>query len=132
VFAAAQPVDGAIQGVKRIQQAGFDYIFVTSNLRGSLEAKVDWLARHGFITDTKHLDARLVIASNKNLVSADVLIDDKPETILKWPYPRRGLLFTQPWNQWLTLMPERAEFVDDWSDVLQKLGLKRGAYAKID
>jgi 5'(3')-deoxyribonucleotidase len=131
IYSNAMPIDGAVQGVKRIVQAGYDIVFVTAAITGTMDAKAARLEQLGFLQNGRSLDDRLVIAGNKNLVSADVLIDDKPMNILKWPYPRTGLLFTQPWNEEVVLLPERSSRVDGWKGVMEHLGLIRGSYERV-
>jgi len=52
---------------------------------------------------------------------ADIIIDDKPETVANWVASaddRFGILFRQPWNDDAVLPEERAVRAADWHQVL--------------
>lgn len=126
IYWNATPVDGVHSAIRLIEQAGYEIIYVTSAVSGTIDAKIEALEKHGFLKKSKSIDDRLIVAGRKYLVDADILIDDKPENIIKWPYPRKGILFNQPWNENIMLLPERAVRCDGWREVLEHLGLVRG------
>lgn len=108
---------GAEEAVNRLLEE-HDVVFVTSpsyHIPGWTEARQSWLAaRFG-------PGARVVHTSHKEVVSGDLLIDDKPENLIRWlrEHPRGcGILWARPYNQradWAS--GGRIIRTDDWEDV---------------
>lgn len=109
-----EPIDGARVGVETLRAYGHDVIFVTScgydpaTISASAGAKLEWLQTWGFLPNDASAVKSYIVASDKSRIVADVLIDDRPLNIEKWP--RRGLLFDQPHNRNLQLD-------ESWSEV---------------
>lgn len=131
IYSRVYPIEGAQQAVRLIHNSGYEVVYITAAVAKTLDAKVDALERFGFLRKGRTIDDRLIVTGRKNLIDADILIDDKPENIIRWPYPRKGILFTQPWNDRVTLLPERAVRCSGWTEVLEHLGLIRGVYVSV-
>lgn len=116
IWQHAMPVRGAGMAIYRLLRAGHDIVYVTAQYNKS---KVDWMIRHGYITEEK--DRRFVVASDKSLISADMLIDDKPENVIR--YPKGGIIFARPWND-IGLWPVTVERIDGWPRILDHFGLR--------
>lgn len=89
---------GAVDGVKKIQDAGYKVMFLTSPYGGSPTWAFDrfkWLEeRLGATRDD------VIFAREKRYVDGITLIDDKVSNVVKWAEYNKttGLLVTQPWN----------------------------------
>lgn len=106
----AVPETAAIAGIKALESAGHDVVFITyvikDNRRG-FEEKLDWLERYGL----GHIPVIFCHSSQKQHVAGDVLIEDYPKTLCEWlgqhptdggTYPgkcRRGFLISQQYNK---------------------------------
>lgn len=115
---------GALDAVRRLR-AMADVYCVTSPLDASsywMWERSEWLRVHlGF--DSNHV----IHASTKRLIQGDVLIDDKPETIVEWAnaWPlQTALLFDAPYNQCATL-PANARRVHGWNEAMAAIEGKR-------
>lgn len=86
----------ALAGIRRIRDANFKIVFVSSCVVGSMDAKARWLERHGFIDGSSITKKTFIACSDKHLIRADVLIDDYPLNLDE--FPAKTVLFTQPWN----------------------------------
>ena len=90
--------DDAQQTVNKIREDGHRVIYVTTSTLGASGAKFRWLMKWGFI-DGNGMDD-YVEATDKNLIKAGILIDDRYDNTQKW-YNAGMLpvLFKQPWNE---------------------------------
>lgn len=81
--------------LERLASAGHDFVVVTHRPESAVQDTNDWLSLYfnGLPLKGIHL---LTNGEPKSSVKADILVDDKLENIYEWP--RRGLLFDQPWN----------------------------------
>jgi len=91
-------IPGSLQGIIRLRRCGHRVVFVSSCVgEGMHDAKIQWLSLRGYLK--KNVDrtyADFVSASDKSLIRADVIIDDRPLTVKS--FPGLGILFDQPWN----------------------------------
>lgn len=89
VFWAFLPlIEGAQEGVKRIEDAGHEIHYVTSEWKscsGWGNARRYWL-KENFGADP----SRVHISDSKHIISGDVFVDDKPEHILSWDVEQGG------------------------------------------
>src|SRR5690606_11848371 len=97
-----RPIPGAKWGVEQLRRIG-RVVFVTAVVPGTLDAKLEWLYRNGFITR----DSDFIAAKDKSLVDGDVLIDDAPHN-----HP--DILFSRTHNQGFH-HPFRAH---DWDEIV--------------
>lgn len=105
------PVEGSVEGLKRLQKAGHKIHIVTSRKGGELNT-VRWIQEYGIPYDTLH------IGRDKTRVNVDVLVDDWEKN---WHEIRdtggRCIIWDQPWNSHLL----EAERVWGWGGVLELL-----------
>ena len=76
LFGEMDPMPGAVEAFHRLSEAGHDlYILTTApwNNESAWVDKLRWVKR--YLPDVAH--KRLIISHHKNLVSGDVLIDDR-------------------------------------------------------
>lgn len=105
-------IDGALDGVNYLRNAGHEVIFVSSPWLGCSkpvkmsscptweDCRREWLARH-------FGQCELIVTHRKELIAVDLLIDDKPSTVTKFNNPfdsrrhatSRAALFEQPHNR---------------------------------
>lgn len=113
-----EPYEGALEGVRQLREDGHDVIFITACVLGGIDNKLNWLADTGFTNrrnNGRHVGKDVIIANDKWRVNADVLIDDRASTILKWhDMERLGIVFDQPWNRNVNMSVPR---VFNWSQV---------------
>jgi len=106
----------ALECIKDLKRYGHRIIFVTTSVLGSSGAKFLWLKRHGFIKEMNDY----IEATDKNLISADALIDDKADNTNKWwsQGNKLSILFKQPHNAW-----ERVPYyhTNNWDEIYDLL-----------
>lgn len=94
IYAEMLPYPGALEGVNRLREKG-RVVFVTHTILEAAEVNFGWLVEYGFLGEDQEAD--YVVCKDKSLIRADVLIDDKPETIAA--FPGIGVIVDQPWNR---------------------------------
>lgn len=103
-YSDLKPVDGAIEGVKSLIDAGHDVCIVSAVPRCgavSYHGKLVWLRKFMPWFNLNNF----VACSRKELVHGDILLDDAPhnvESYAKSGHGRRAVLFDRPWNQKVT------------------------------
>ena len=109
VFSKAKPVEGALEAVNYMREHNSRIIYVTAN--DPMNVKFGWLKDHGFIEDKDDL----VVASDKSLIIADMIIDDNFDNVHY--FNGLGMLFTKPWNKKYTSSDMRNNMVriNGWS-----------------
>lgn len=115
IWNEAKPVRGAGMAVYKMLRADIDVIFVTAQYNKS---KVEWLIKHGYIEAER--DRRFVVASDKSLIDADALIDDKAENVIR--FPAGGVIFARPWND-IKLWPTNVERLDNWEQIIKYMDI---------
>ena len=106
LFDVLDPLDGAIEALDELYQAGHEIVFITASPLGCADAKISWVTKH--IKWATHKN--VIIGHKKHLVKGDVLIDDSPANLHlhKLNNPETKLLtISYPYN----------EEVDDICDV---------------
>lgn len=83
-FRDLEPVDGAMLGVHKLQQAGHDVWICTSPITSPncFSEKFEWVQKW-----LPSLQRKIILTKDKTLVHGDVLIDDKPEIAGANPNP---------------------------------------------
>jgi 5'-nucleotidase len=103
------PVEGTVEGLKRLQKAGHTIHIITSRKGGEVNT-VKWIQKHKIPYDTLH------IGRDKTRVLVDVMVDDWEGNWHELTAAgRRVLVWDQPWNEHLL----EAERVHSWDDVLK-------------
>jgi len=106
-------VKAAAWGVDQLRRRGHRVVFVTSNVKGMLDQKWDWLEKNGFLPPGPTA-VDLVSATDKSFIAADVAIDDYQEN-LRTSRASYRLLLAQPWNAGATGPWDR---VFTWPDIV--------------
>lgn len=116
-YGSLEPIEGAVAAAKKMRADGHDVVFISSPWESNpmgYQAKADWLNRHY----GSWARSNLYLGSDKTLVIADVLVDDKPiikGRLLKPDAPRPPawdrIFFTQPYNEGLP-----GPRIDNWTD----------------
>ena len=107
---------GAKEAITILHEQGHDLIFVTKPVGHSLSCvaeKQSWVDKHfPFIGHDN-----MVFTSQKHRVRGDILIDDVPENLVKFPGTR--ILVNQPWNKYTPkVFDHRAE---NWDHIMKIL-----------
>lgn len=105
----AQPIIGALKGIQRIREMNHRIVYATTSTPEQSGRKYLWLFEHGLITSMNDY----IEITDKNLIDADLLLDDRYEnakSFYKSNSQLRGFLFTQPWNKKYNY----ALRIDDW------------------
>lgn len=89
-------IEGAKEGIADLREAGYRVVFVTSCTKGMTDQKWGWLERHGFLEAGSRGNADLIIAHDKSLIRASVLVDDYDGNFKGWE--TFGILFSAPYN----------------------------------
>jgi len=91
---------GAQDGVAALREMGHRVIFVTSPVKGTMDQKWEWLERYGFIDVHSRASPDLVMMHDKTLINAQLLIDDRGETVVDWVQNcrKRAILYEYPHN----------------------------------
>ena len=117
-YGSLKPIPGAIETVDEMRADGHDVIFVSSPWESNpmgYQAKADWLAKHYGSWARKNL----ILTSDKTIIYADVLVDDKPVIKGRLTDPAwERVFFDQPYNRGLE-GPRIMNWTDgSWKDVL--------------
>ena len=82
-FSDLKPLPGGVEGVKELVSLGHTVRFATAPCNAdSAKCKIAWLDYHFRGSGIKGLDSFL--CHDKEWIEADLLIDDKPETLARW------------------------------------------------
>lgn len=99
VYEEVEPDPVALALVKHVRAAGHRVVFVTSAMSHHAGAKLGVLRRHGFLACDGYTSADYVEATDKALIRADVLIDDRPANVEAFAAAGGvGVLWHQPHN----------------------------------
>lgn len=126
LFANLAPLPGAIEGVHKLATAGHDvYIVSAVEHAPGFSEKAAWVHHHlPFISKRK-----FILAHDKHLISADVLIDDRPGTAeaMRQEQPRAlvcGVRYPYNTGSWAYHVladgytrPEKA-----WKEIVEAIG----------
>jgi len=93
-----EPITGAIDAIDELRELGLDVVCLTAPMRGPywIRERYQWLTEE---FDFKWSD--IVIASRKELVHGDVLIDDKLLNLKNWRNSHNDgipIIFNAPYN----------------------------------
>jgi 5'(3')-deoxyribonucleotidase len=96
-FRSLEPIDGALDGLKRIVDAGHDLVICTmisTGCKNAYDAKANWLCAHLPWMD---VDRTMITAKRKSLVRGDVLFDDNMKNLEH--FPGAAVAMARPWNE---------------------------------
>ena len=96
-------IAGSVEGVRELRGLGHRVFFATSCVMGMTDPKWRWLQRYGYFTEetAQHRSqVDLVMVSDKTLLDAHLLIDDRDQHVAEWvERDRRAIIFDAPYNQ---------------------------------
>ena len=121
-FDDLEVIPGSQEGVEKLREAGHTIRFATSVCsEDSARAKLVWLKKH-FDVSSKHVH----LCEEKWEISGHVLIDDKPETIVRWRETERlALGLEYPYNRHLKRTERKghlySDIARDWPHLLEFL-----------
>ena len=78
------PIPGALAAVKVLRSLKHRVIFASSCVVGTADAKANWLVRNGFLSPAAKWKDFMAV-SDKTLVRADILFDDRPLNVETFP-----------------------------------------------
>lgn len=130
-YADIPPMEGALEAIDRMYEAGHTVNFVTSPWYTNttcMQDKADWIARH--LGEESLTD--LIITKDKTTIRGDFLIDDKPHVTGKHRPDWTHILFDQPYNK--LLGKPRISNWDEWEQVIKdwQFDMILGAYDEED
>ena len=114
LYDGVEPVDGALDGVKRLINAGYRIVYVTAPVIETAGSKYFWLRTNGFpITQDNYVEAK-----DKSLIRGDFMIDDGVHNI-ETTCAGDTLLFSKPWNRDYTgsVRVKNWKEINDWFGV---------------
>jgi 5'-nucleotidase len=77
-------IEGSRESICELLGMGHRVVYVTTCVKKMTDPKWNWLERHGFLPRGRHNQDDLVVAADKTLVDANLLIDDRAQTVVKW------------------------------------------------
>lgn len=110
---------GAKEGIKTLLSLGHEIYIVTSAHPDTIKWKAEWLQRELPEIPWSHV----VVASNKSLVTGDVLVDDGLHNLYSGDYIK--VLFDKPWNRKV----DQSKFTDtilrvyNWDEIVKIINL---------
>lgn len=85
------PMPGAVGAVRTLHAQGHELLFATSTPSAdAARGKVEWIKRT--FGDLGYGISKIIQIADKSLIDADMLVDDKPETILQWAKAGRQIV----------------------------------------
>ena len=108
-----RPFEGAIEGLKWLIDEGHDVYIVTASHPGTVYQKFELVLQRyfPFITPDK-----LIVIKNKQMLNADILIDDAPHNLIGGDYGK--ILMTAPHNRNFDAGANDMIRVDNWSEII--------------
>jgi 5'(3')-deoxyribonucleotidase len=80
-YKTVKPVQGAIEGIKRLQKAGYRLYYVSACVPGTLDQKQEWMYKY---VPNYHWN-QTVFIFDKFLINLDGIIDDGPHNLDQMP-----------------------------------------------
>jgi 5'(3')-deoxyribonucleotidase len=120
-FDALEPLPGAIEGVTALAEQGHEIRFCSASPSpDASRAKMEWVSRH-----FAHLGWKghkmVILTHEKHWIDADVLIDDKPETLHAWT--ERAITIEYPYNRGIPFVEYAGTYRDTvraWERIVRK------------
>ena len=116
------PVEGALDGVRRLIDMGHDVVIATAipSCAGiAYHGKLEWIRRNMPFFDLKNF----IAIQRKDLVDGDLLLDDGPHNIDAWSHnhpEKTTVVFDCPWNQGVKAT-HRVKSWKEFLDLVEKL-----------
>lgn len=121
LYDTVRPVEDSLEAIDWLKNDGNRVVFASSCVTGSCGAKLKWLRKYGFVSYDPEVSMchDWIDISDKSLVRADVLIDDRPKNVNN--FHGIGVIFDQPYNQ-----NKNEVFADfrlkNWRDIKSLMG----------
>ena len=112
------PIDGALEGISYLRNLGYRVVFNSSCFINRSDDKLKWLVKHKFLKESSRLFKDWIVVSDKSLINAHIMIDDRPENI--YNFKGTGIIFDQPYNK-PALADARLKGWDDINRVMSHL-----------
>jgi 5'-nucleotidase len=117
-FSALEPVEGSLQALGQLRQAGHEVFICTSPMtsyRNCVLEKYEWIETHLGADWVRNI----ILSKDKTMILGDLLIDDRPEiegcSIPTWEH----ILYDQPYNR--TVSGKKRLDWSNWEAVLSPL-----------
>ena len=94
VLKSLEPVEQSQWGIRYLVQQGFNVILATATKPSCFNTKVEWIKKNFPFIKTSDI----VCVPSKNILKADVLIDDCPDQLISSLGCTR-ICFDKPWNK---------------------------------
>jgi len=122
-------IPNSLNCINILKEQGHNILFISACMPKTMEAKYEWLKKHNYINSINEF----IAIYDKSLINVDILLDDKPETIQK--FPNGKMLYSQPWNQSYNLprvnnWEEFIKFVKKYNDLLISQNQSLDTFAK--
>jgi 5'(3')-deoxyribonucleotidase len=89
------PIEGAIEGISKLEEAGFKLFYVSTCVPETMDQKMRWMIKNVPSFNWK----QTVFTHEKALIDVDALIDDGPHNLLAMPGYVSTIRFDQPYNR---------------------------------
>jgi 5'-nucleotidase len=109
LYADVEPMPGAVQAIDKLREMDHEVLFATANTNPAI---LPCLRRHGLLLE-HYSSIGYAQIYNKDWLKADLIVDDKPETVMN--FPGLGILFDRKHNQSFNWM-WRAH---NWNEVIE-------------
>ena len=113
LYKLVKPIPDALWGVSNLRIMGFRVVFVTSTNIAQNGRKLMRLQEDCFLPKERH-SKDYVEATDKSLILADYLLDDKPENV--GIFTGNGILFGRPHNY--NYIEPNWTRIDNWKDLI--------------
>lgn len=113
LWARVRPFDGAVDSLKWMIDEGHDVYIVTASHPGTVYEKFELVLQRyfPFITPDK-----LIVIKNKQMLNADILIDDAPHNLIDGGYGK--ILMTAPHNKKYDAEAHDMIRVKNWDEII--------------
>lgn len=112
MWKSVQPFQDAIEYLPRLIDDGHEVIIVTASNYDTVGMKMNYVLKRYFPFISCD---NIIIASKKQMILGDVLIDDAPHNVIGGEY--QGILFDAPHNRWFDAEAHGIRRAHDWSEV---------------
>lgn len=110
-----EPIDGSVRNLQKLITDGHDLYMVTASNYQTCAAKVERLLEIFPFLDWNHI----ILASNKQMVKGDILVDDDPHNLVGGEYMK--FLFDRPHNRSFNENEHSIKRVYTWDEIYEKI-----------
>lgn len=113
-----KPMDGAADVLRSLTQDGHEVYIVTASLYQTIPAKMERVLFRYFPFLSWQ---NVIIASNKQMIDGDIMIDDAPHNLLGGRYAK--ILMSAPHNRYFNAIRNGITRVSNWEQAKQVLDI---------